>query len=44
MDSALLGTRWHARAAELMSSVLGQEAIFATELLDYLYCSFENDF
>jgi len=44
LDSALLGTRWHARAAELMTSVQGQEAIFATELLDYLYCSFENDF
>jgi NAD(P)H-hydrate epimerase len=44
MDSALLGARWHARAAEILTLLQGQEAVFATELLDYLSHSFENDF
>ena len=44
IDSALLGARWHARAAEILTLLQGQEAVFATELLDYLSCSFENDF
>ena len=44
LDGALLGVRWHARAAEILTLLQGQEAVFATELLDYLSHSFENDF
>ena len=44
LDGALLGVRWHARAAEILTLLQGQEAVFAIELLDYLSRSFENDF
>jgi NAD(P)H-hydrate epimerase len=43
-DVAALGVLWHGRAADALARQHGQEAVNATELLDYLSFSLRNDF
>jgi hydroxyethylthiazole kinase-like uncharacterized protein yjeF len=43
-DAAALGVLWHGRAADTLARQHGQEAVNATELLDYLSFSLRNDF
>ena len=43
-DAAALGVLWHGRAADALARQHGQEAVNATELLDYLSFSLRNDF
>ena len=44
MDAACLAVQWHGRAAEVLARQHGQEAIFATEILNYLSFALRNDF
>lgn len=43
-SSAALGVLWHSRAAEVLSRQHGQEAVYITDLLDYLSFALRNDF
>ena len=43
-DVAALGVLWHGRASDTLARQHGQEAVAATELLDYLSFSLRNDF
>ena len=43
-DAAALGVLWHGRAADALARQHGQDAVNATELLDYLSFSLRNDF
>lgn len=42
--AAALGVLWHGRAADALARQHGQEAVLATEVLDYLSFSLRNDF
>ena len=42
--SASLSVLWHGRAAEVLARQHGQEAVYATDLLDYLSFAIRNDF
>jgi NAD(P)H-hydrate epimerase len=42
--SASLAVLWHGRAAEVLARQHGQEAVYATDLLDYLSFAIRNDF
>jgi hydroxyethylthiazole kinase-like uncharacterized protein yjeF len=42
--SASLAVLWHGRAAEVLARQHGQEAVYVTDLLDYLSFAIRNDF
>ena len=42
--SASLAVLWHGRAAEVLARQNGQEAVYATDLLDFLSFAIRNDF
>ncbi|MBP51993.1 MAG: NAD(P)H-hydrate dehydratase [Opitutae bacterium] len=43
LDSSLLGVQWHGRAGEVLARQHGQEAVYATDLLNYLSFAMRND-
>jgi NAD(P)H-hydrate epimerase len=43
-STAALGVLWHGRAAEVLARQHGQEAVFTTDILDYLSFAIRNDF
>jgi len=43
-SSAALGVLWHGRAAEVLARQHGQEAVYITDILDYLSFALRNDF
>mgnify|MGYP001588295311 FL=1 len=43
LDASILGVQWHARAGEVLARQYGQEAVFTTELLNYLSFAIRND-
>ena len=43
-SSAALGVLWHGRAAEVLARQHGQEAVYITDILDYLSFAIRNDF
>jgi NAD(P)H-hydrate epimerase len=44
LDASILGVQWHGRAGEVLARQHGQEAIFTTEVLNYLSFAIRNDF
>ena len=44
IDRVALGALWHGRAAEALARQHGQEAVCATQILDYLSFALRNDF
>jgi hydroxyethylthiazole kinase-like uncharacterized protein yjeF len=44
IDRVSLGALWHGRAAEALARQHGQEAVCATQILDYLSFALRNDF
>jgi NAD(P)H-hydrate epimerase len=43
-STAVLGTLWHGRAAEVLARQHGQESVYVTDILDYLSFAIRNDF
>jgi len=43
-SAAALAVLWHGRAAEVLARQHGQEAVYVTDLLDYLSFAIRNDF
>lgn len=43
-STAALGALWHGRAAEVLARQHGQEAVYVTDILDYLSFAIRNDF
>ena len=44
LEASILGVKWHARAGEVLARQHGQEAVFTTEVLNYLSFAIRNDF
>ena len=44
LEASILGVQWHARAGEVLARQHGQEAVFTTEVLNYLSFAIRNDF
>jgi NAD(P)H-hydrate repair Nnr-like enzyme with NAD(P)H-hydrate dehydratase domain len=44
ISTAALGMLWHGRAGEVLARQHGQEAVYTTDILNYLSFSIRNDF